>query len=390
MDTIATPRGDSPVASSIDLDVLIAGDLRVASEAAFRTLHQTVIQCDAGYQSGFLHLPCVPGQVFSFINPELDRLVRTGKAHAVDPGTSLVTARLLIIESAVALCRALLDGKQLDVPRIVAERVLIVLDEDIPTDRLKKYHALLSTLVGSNARWVAATPDARASLAIADIPHDPNIWRVSVSLSGEPMGAREKRAATIIGRTSFATGEEWPRAGSLTLSHAYPDGGNRVMRVLALPWLSKNALDVPDDWRIMTLRHMSSFAFLRNLDFFLYFPGGEDVCIPAHAMAWAMAHGVPVIADRKLSNRLGKGPIYAAPEDVHGLIDKQSPTYDQLVAEAVSFARRAFGPEIHRQRLEQLIGPPRRPAFNIIGRNTQKRVLFTCTNGMGIGHVTRL
>lgn len=379
---------DHVVAPGIDLDVVIIGDLRVADESAARTVHQTTIQAKNGYRTGLLHGQYVKNQAFPFINPEIDRLVRSGLATAIDPATPLVTTKLLLIESPVCLCKRLMEGVGIPLPRIVAQNAIVLLDDAVPLNRISKYHSLISALFGSNITWAATTPEARACLAMSGVPSEGQIWRVSVSLDGSPLPARSRRQSVVIGRTTTAAGDEWP-ADPAELATAYPSGNGRIMRVLALPWIGKSNFDPPEDWIVTTLRNSTSAAFLRNLDFFVYFPGDLDISIPAHAMAWAMAHGVPVIADRRLQQRLGKGPIYAEPAEVAELTNQRDSKYDALVERCVQFAKDKYGPKVHIDRLATLIGPPRRTLY-VAGKKSKKRILFTCTNGIGIGHVTRL
>lgn len=381
---------DHVVAPGVDLDVVIMGDLRVASEAAFRTVHQTTIQANNGYKTGLLHAPCVGRHVFPFVNPEIDQLVRAKLATPIDPAIALVTTRLLIVETPIGLCKRVTEGKPINLPRIVADNVVILLDDAVPIKRMSQYHAILSALLGSNAIWAATTPEARASLLVANVPVQETIWRAAISTDGGPSATRAKRDKTILGRTAFPSAREWPAQDTGGLQLAYPTGEQQIMRVLALPWLGQELQDVPDNWFVLSLRHMSSAAFLRNLDYFLYFPESADVPIPAHAMAWAMAHGVPVIADSRLRQRMGKGPTYVEPTEVADHLERDEPEREHTIDQCVSFARDAYGPHVHENRVADLVGPPRRRPFQVISKKATKRVLFTCTNGMGIGHVTRL
>ena len=388
MDTTRLFQAD-PDRRGTDVDVAIAGDFRVASEAAFRTLNQTLIQTRSGYRTGLLHVPCASSRVFPFINPEIDRLVRNGQARAIDPSSPVVNTRLLLIESATDLCERMLEGRPPALPRILADRVIALLDTGVSAARLRKYNAIIGALFGAGVTWSATSAEARTSLSLAELTGEPAIWGVSVSLDGGPVSLRSGRAATVLGRTTFGGTDDWPSSDSAQFSDAYPSGEGRLMRVLALPWLGKSSIQPPEEWHVTSLRSASSAAFLRRLDYFVYYPGNEDAELPVSAMAWAMAHGIPVIADPALRGRLGKGPIYAEPEDVAALVDDKA-AHDARSENSITFARQHFGPHIHLQRLEELIGPPKLQRPRLAARAQKKRVLFTCTNGIGIGHVTRL
>jgi UDP:flavonoid glycosyltransferase YjiC (YdhE family) len=134
--------------------------------------------------------------------------------------------------------------------------------------------------------------------------------------------------------------------------------------------------------------------FVAGLNFLTAWPASVGLP-PAESVAFAMAHGVPAILPPPMKERFGPGPIYASSKAADRILRELSADPARLRtlrAETEALAARRFGPERHLERLAKLTGKPaashkKRKAG---GRGRVGRILFVASNGVGLGHLTRL
>src|SRR5690606_14474156 len=95
--------------------------------------------------------------------------------------------------------------------------------------------------------------------------------------------------------------------------------------------------------------------------------------------------------------QFGKGPNYVVPASVPRSVQRYQNDRDEYLR-ACKFTRRcagkAYSAALHRSRLHRAIGKPSvcplpggRP---LKARQPDRRVLFVSSNGVGVGHLTRL
>jgi UDP:flavonoid glycosyltransferase YjiC (YdhE family) len=168
--------------------------------------------------------------------------------------------------------------------------------------------------------------------------------------------------------------------------------GARCVRLLLLSrTIAGEAL--PGDWEVLVSDEIGLKRFLGGLDVFVYTPSGPVDDAPTIPIAMAMAMGIPTILSPELRSRFGEGPLYAATGAVAPLIARlhaDPRAYVEASRRGVSAASQ-FGPEVHRGRLHVLCGTPSEPPDAPPPRSkADKRLLFVSSNGVGLGHLTRL
>src|SRR5262245_11402390 len=216
----------------------------------------------------------------------------------------------------------------------------------------------------------------------------------------------------ILGRHSRPARAKWPDHPGEMLA-AYPDRSDLVVKALGgvppevLPWLGSN-------WQLLPFSEDVA-GFLGTLDFYVYFHGKQWVEAFGVSIAEAMASGVVTILDPSYEKLFEGGAIYT---EAAGVLD----TIERLMASPPEYVRRSaagrrlveakFSLETYPRRMTELcaaIGlpdmlapaatPSRFPdaaseAASVPKRACRhaerRRLLFVATNGIGLGHITRL
>jgi hypothetical protein len=223
--------------------------------------------------------------------------------------------------------------------------------------------------------------------------------------------------SAVLGRHSRADPLKWPDTQDDLLA-AYPDAKHLSIEVLGgvpeaiRPWIGANGNILPyaDD---------GVCEFLSRLDFYVYFHSRRWVEAFGLGITEAMASGLVTIIDPCHADLFGEGAIYTDVRDVAAEIDRliSSPaSYAEQSALARKVAAERFSIETYPARMAELYDDlelPSLPALNAariakLRRQTaasvsvteqpagaprhasRKRVLFVATNGIGLGHITRL
>ena len=119
------PAPAAPLAA-VSVDIVQLGDLRTARDTAWRIVDEIRIQAESGYSTGLVHAATNAPDHMTVIHPAIDELVRDGTALPINPATPSVTTQLLIVNEPEAILSSILEGDCVQVPRIIAERVIVV------------------------------------------------------------------------------------------------------------------------------------------------------------------------------------------------------------------------------------------------------------------------
>lgn len=225
------------------------------------------------------------------------------------------------------------------------------------------------------------------------------------------------RKTATIGRHSRPDPLKWPDSRDEFLA-AYPDRRRLMVRTLGgLPadlgaWVGSN-------WQTLPFRDDGISVFLNSLDFYVYFHSRRWVEAFGMGAAEAMASGLVTILDPSHEALFEDGAIYAEPGGVEAVIDGFLSSPDAYLKQSVAarnLVETKFSLATYRTRTNALcddLGLPRFPVLNAAPRPRGKgqlpprssgeiavgpmrriarrrRLLFVATNGIGLGHITRL
>ena len=375
-------------------DVAVLGDFRSVRETAWRVANEVRIQHAAGYRTALLHVSTNGCNDLPHINPEIDALIRDRVATAVDPATPCLRTRLLVAHQPRFLLDRVGGEDPIVLPRIVADTTVIVHDASMSRDALRRTDALYKTLFGAKVVWAAVDETLRDELDAAGDPivRTPMLWTPSVNDRGHEPPCSRRRSVPVIGRAGLCDPSQWAEDETAVLA-SYPSTGEVAVRVLGMPNARQIPLPaVPEQWETFGIDEMPWQRFLRGLDAFVYYPSSTPNELPKHAVAEALMAGKPVLLPPEMRPVFGKGPAYVNPREVVATVQHLwRHSAPETGWDAARRARLAWGPQVHAQRLRQLCGAPAaEPSAPSVHRATAARVLFLSSNGVGMGHLTRL
>ena len=236
---------------------------------------------------------------------------------------------------------------------------------------------------------------------------DPREW-------GERGRAAPCRTA-ILGRHSRPDPLKWPDSREKLLA-AYPDAKHLQVRVLGgvppeiASWLGSN-------WALLPFADKGVSEFLGRLDFYVYFHSRQWVEAFGIGIAEAMACGLVAILDPTYETLFAEGAVYSDIENTAEVIDRfmSSPeSFTQQSVTAKKIAKEKFSIDTYPARMSELYENLELPLIPALRTNdlrrpagepaspgsrtpkqvrrfgARKRILFVATNGVGLGHITRL
>ena len=250
-------------------------------------------------------------------------------------------------------------------------------------------------ILSGSAVWAPVGPLVRQQLAgLASRPSlTKEDWHNVVEIGRwatqrePPTGER-----VTIGRHSRPDPRKWPATREAILQ-VYPEHPRLAVRILGGGRFLQELVGLyPANWKVMPFGGEAPEQFLRSLDFFVYYHHPSWVEAFGCTIAEAMASGLPILLPPLFEPLFQEGAIYTAPEDVMATVLRLADdpaAYRRHSDAAQAHAQRHFSHETHRRRLHALIGPPSvpRPAAAPL---RPLRVLLVSSNGVGMGHLTRL
>ena len=380
----------------IETDVLVVGDFRFPGGTSTAIAAEVKAVTDAGYRVVLLPFAT------SFLNwtrsfhPEISRLLKRDSVTMIPPG-SPAKARLMCLHHPACF-------EQVPASPFLAKAdktVLVAHHPPVDGDGVAQYDverisSVLAALVQTPVVWAPVGPSVRE--AFEDLANPPALtgedW---VNILGNedftrprpgPMGA-----LPILGRHSRSDPVKWPETLEKMLA-AYPEEPDIRVRLMgmepsAFPWLGK----APRNWDVLPFGAMEPKEFLETIDYFSYFHSRSWIEAFGRSILEALAAGIVCFLPPHFEKIFGDAAIYCAPDDVAGLVremQQQPQFYARHSAHAVTQMREKYGPEQAVARVARLIGPANTQVSAPAQPMPLPRVMYLTSNGVGMGHLTRV
>jgi UDP:flavonoid glycosyltransferase YjiC (YdhE family) len=381
--------GRSALGGAMALDVLHVADMRTHRDAAWRIANQVRIEAAAGYATGLLHIEADrPGRRL-VVNPMIDELVRDGLAKAVDPVVPGRRAKLLVIHDPGELYAGLQSGAGASLSGIRSERAVAVFPSHAGTEDLREHDRVLKAAIGPELSWTAADTDSHRALAgVGGLAVQSEIWRPAVGARhAARIGARPVLGCLWAGRTSLP-----PKAFRRMQAHLIAADDSVIVRLMDPPVDQSAPKEAwPDSFELFKSSDINVLRFIENVDFLKVFSIGPSLAIPTEIVASAMARGIPVLLPPAVAGGFGSGPIYIKSRDVLRTVREVHTDPERLAglrSRTREAAARDYPASAHVKRLKRLVSQA--PKLQSKPRLAVSRVLFLSSNGVGLGHLTRL
>lgn len=385
-----TPAATAPVEAARRFDVVHLGDFRTIRETPLRVAHSVRIEHAAGYATGLAHLASNDPKGLGHIHPELDQVVREGLAAPVDPEAGEIATNLLVVHQP-DLVFDRFDALDLSgMPRVHARKVVVVHDRGMPPELLLRRNALFRAIWGEVV-WMPTTETRRAELDDKPDVSVGDAWVAAVRCKPWRDRPHDRREALIIGRIARNAESDWPKSVE-DVERAHPHGDGVCMRAFGWPRLTKLPSPAARSWETIQMGEIGLERFLGNLDAVVHVASGDAADSPVHALLSAMAQGIPVVGSRELARDVGKMVKIVSPrgaQDFVAAFHADRTVGRALGLEQARAVRHAHGDGVHRARLAKLAGQPS-GAAPMVNHGARKRTLFLSSNGVGLGHLTRL
>jgi hypothetical protein len=383
-------------------DIVLLSDFRFQGGTSSAIAEEIKANAAAGYRTALVQLEA-PNLTFPFpINPKIRTLIDQRDADLIGPEEH-VSARLALIHNPYVMAH--LPLRPLGVR--AEQRLLVVQHPPLAGDGTPFYdlgrvrlHA--DDALGGEVLWAPVGPLVRAQFdRIADVPKltpedwynvvDPALWS-----NGRHGGDRP-----VIGRHSRPDRRKWPDTREETLA-AYPHDPRFAVKVLgAAPFLFDLLGGYPRNWLVWRFGTFPPERFLSKIDFFVYYHSSQWVEAFGCTIAEAMASRAVVILPQHFEELFADAALYAAPSEVAELVlglHADRAAYRRQAERGRELVEERFSPAAHLRRIERLIGPPRAPQvavprapFTVApAPRAHRHVLFIASNGVGMGHLTRL
>jgi Glycosyltransferase family 28 C-terminal domain len=381
---------------SILYDIIAMGDFRFPGGTSAAVVEELRAQAAAGYRTGLIQLK---GPVLKYphpIHPGIRRCLDEGIADLLDPDAA-ITARLVLAHHPSVF--TYLPRRAL---RVEAEARLLIVHH-APFDGVGRpnYDCAVirrnaEAVLGGEVLWAPIGPTVRKQFAAVDDPPplfhvdwydvlDPGPWRFQRT---GPLEARP-----VIGRHSRPDPLKWPDDRASILA-AYPDDPAFIVRILGGgPFLLDLLGGYPRNWQVWPFNAIPPTRFLSTVDFFVYFHHSQLVEAFGRTVIEAMASGAVAILPPDFQSLFGDGAIYAERHEVRDLVRRlhtDRRAFLRQSRQGSALVAQRFGPAAHVARVRGLIGRPRRARSAVSIPRRKRRILFVTSNGVGIGHLTRM
>lgn len=402
-------------------DVLLVSDFRLPGGTNRSTAQELAINAALGMRTGLLQANSrLSSRAIPWDQVIIDRVTPDVVVPAL-PHTEM-SAGLAILRHPIAAASMpdISRSAKVNHAIVVANQPAFKADGSLEYDPDALTHTVAER-IGVVPEWAPIGPVVRESLlrASREITLRKDDW-TNVFATGERLPARRSfdRARPRIGRHSRPQAAKWPTSPAEILA-AYPDSESFDVRILGGAEPAFETLGYqPANWTVHPFGALDPMTFLDEIDFWVYYHHPNWVEAYGRAIMEALRSGAVVVLPEYLRATYGDAAVYAEPSEVTALIESFSRGERDYAAQSLKgqdFAN-ALGPDLHARRLRELLLPPsttsdepaaapatvalKAPTAHLAVRRPtprtrystahRPRALFITSNGVGMGHLTRM
>ena len=388
-------------------DLAYAGDFAHPDNILSAICDEISSAARAGYSVVLAQMSTAGRRLIRPFDPAIAACIERGEASAAALNGRPVSARLAVFHEPIIPDPA--DSPSFG---LEAEQSLLVVHgppcdkEKAPRRNFSSLAVALNERVGSSPRLAPAWPSLREPLKRLGEANsvwardwlpivDAQRWRCRPACSG---------LVPLIGRYSQPRPHLWPERLA-ELLRAYPFSDLVEVRLSGVPRNLLNDLSgqVPSNWVLFEAGTIALQRFLTFLDVYVQSSNPNWPCTPELEALQALAGRVVAVLPAELAEYFGQAAIYSS----DGAVDLEAVTrlhrdrsaFDEQARLGRRLVEERHDPRLHLERLRELIGKPkhgartRSPVQQAARRGRPKsagNVLFTASNGIGLGHLVQL
>ncbi|MGE0457240.1 MAG: glycosyltransferase [Bauldia sp.] len=359
-------------------DVITIADMRATGDRPLRIAHEVRIQAANGYRSGLIHVPTKAVHA-EHVRSEIDACLLRGEASLV-VHKDRVQARLVVVHGGESLFDPIPDA----FPAIETARLIVVIDRTLSQPALHHAHRMLSIVFRTTPVWAPTTPAIRDALLKAweEVPIEVDNW--SPALAASPYRPRTFRADRPVVAVAFADAKGGPSGDDRQFVEDL--GRINYVRAIRTDIHDEKTISATSEWfspaEIAITKVLSRSDFLVIAD-----PVSET--LPRMLVAEAMAGGTVPILPSAIQKEIGPGCVAGDKGKINEIVAKawDDDRLGELARDAARAARNVWPDAIHLSRLERLTG---KAPVAARAAAAPRRIAFVSSNGVGLGHITRL
>jgi len=384
-----------------EVDIVLISDFRFPGGTSSAIAEEIRAASQKGYSVGLVNLESAILTSPRPINPRIRALIDAGRCSLLPPEAP-VRARLAEIHNPYTVAQIPIRPT-----RVSAEQRLLVVHhppfaaDGTPYYDLRRTQRVAEEILDGSVTWAPVGPRVREQLQGSDEspPLFATDWYNVIDTTAWTVNRiPPNHGRRIFGRHGRPDAQKWPETREAIL-RIYPDDPRLIVRVLGGGDFLRTIMGAyPRNWEVLPFNAMDPVRFLQDLHVFVYYHHPNWVEAFGCAIAEAMASGLPCVLPKHFADLFGEAAIYAEPEQAvaAALAICEDPTkYRRQSAVARESAELRFSHDTHVRRVQDLIGEPRAKHTSASSRlglqpKSVRRVLFVSSNGVGMGHLTRL
>lgn len=365
-------------------DVLFLADVTRHGDVGFRIRREIEACVRLGCRVAIKHVQS--DALAGSVSPDIQHCIRNGLAEVV-PDNETISVKMVLVFSPGRF-----ENPKFDSRYIRADRVVLIVDTLPSLQQMGQWH----TFSFGEMSWAPTNRWIRSALAAFSmpVPLEEEDWRPVVTDLERQDPSRKPGSTMVIGRLSMPGQFQWPNTKE-ELKNTYSLSSEfEFLYSGAPPRDLIEEIQTGENWREFSTKDISVERFVGFLDAFAYFPSRDIPELPDAAIAEAMASGKPVFLPKRFEPHFGPGATYVETPDfkpmLAGLTDAEE-AFRSLGAAAQKNCAFQFPEAAYSDKIDRFLGDEKGSRHR---RDTRKkkdsRVLFVPSNGIGMGHVSRL
>lgn len=331
LDDDSTPMVHIPGRFRIDqsarpahLDVVYAGDWRQYGGPQKSMIEEIHALVDHGFNVGVMQLeaPRFMTKVTKPLTSHVQHLINSGLVHEVLYDDELkVDLLVLRYPPILQFATAELSGLQVQRMMILANQAPSELDGSDIRYLVQDCTRNAQRMFTHNVTWVPQGPQVREAIESYLPPEAIETFDIpGIVKASDWKSAKNHRRSTlpVVGRHSRDNRMKWPEAADV-IEKAYPTSGRFDIRILGGASVPKDVLGVketPAAWTVYGVDALPVPAFLRTLDFYVFFQNSVAVEAFGRSVLEALAAGLIVILPKSYEEVFGEAAIYVSPDKI--------------------------------------------------------------------------